>query len=84
MITTLNNLNVVITGGLKKMTREKAYALIRAEGGFPRKKVSSKTDVLIVSDDQTRSFRHTEKFRKANELWIDTMTESEFYEIVGA
>lgn len=84
MITSLDNMDVVITGGLKKMTRAKAYSLILAEGGHPRKKISSKTDILIISDDQARAFRHTEKFRKAEELWIDTMTESEFYEIVGA
>ena len=83
MITSLDNCNVVITGGLKKMTRDKAYALIRAEGGFPRKKVSGNTDILIISDDQARAFRHTEKYRKAQELWIDTITESDFYDIVG-
>lgn len=84
MITTLTNCDVVITGGLRKMTREKAYALIRAEGGFPRKKVSRNTDVLIISDEQARCFHMTEKERKADELQIDVMSEDDFYDIVGA
>jgi len=84
MIISLQNCNVVITGGLRKMTREKAYALIKAEGGFPRKKVSSKTDYLIVSDDQMKSRHYTEKELVAEHLDIPIMSESIFYDIVGA
>lgn len=84
MITTLNNCNVVITGGLRKMTREKAYALIRAEGGFPRKKVSSKTDYLIVSDEQMKCRHYTEKEITAEHLDIPIMSEADFYNIIGA
>lgn len=84
MITILNNCNVAITGGLRKMTREKAYALIRAEGGFPRKKVSPKTNYLIVSDDQLKCSHWTEKEWLAQELNIPIMRESDFYQIVGA
>ena len=84
MITSLNNCDVVITGALRKMTRDKAYSLIIAEGGFPRKKVSRNTDVLIISDEQARCFHMTEKERKADELQIDVMSEDDFYDIVGA
>lgn len=84
MITTLDNCNVAITGGLKKMTRSKAYSLILADGGTPKDKITKDTDILIISDDQARAFRHTEKYRKAEKWFIETISESDFYEIVGA
>ena len=84
MITTFDNCNVTITGGLKKMTRNKAFSLIMAEGGHPQRKITKQTDVLIISDDQARCFHHTEKYEKAERWFIETISESDFYEIVGA
>lgn len=80
MITTLNNLDVVITGTLSKMTRERAFELIRMEGGWPHKKISGNTDVLIVG-----KLPHwtTQKISFSDENYIDTISEDDFYELVG-
>ena len=87
MITTLTNCNVTITGGLKKMKRKDAFALIRAEGGFPRKKVSGNTDVLIIADELYNYgyiFHKTDKIRKATEMETEIISEAYFYDLVGA
>lgn len=82
MITTLNNMNVAITGGLKKMTRAKAFNLILADGGNPQKKITKSTDVLVIADDKVN--QHTIKTDKADKWFIDTISESDFYFIVKA
>lgn len=79
MITTLNNLDVVITGTLSKMTRDTAFNRIRLEGGHPRKKISGNTDVLIVGATPWK----TEKISFSDNHYIDTLTEDEFYELIG-
>ena len=80
MITTLANLDVVITGTLSKMTRDTAFHRIRMEGGRPHKKISGNTDVLVVA--QTPWI--TEKISFSNDHYINTLTEKEFYELIGA
>ena len=84
MITTFDNCNVTITGGLKKMTRNEAFSLIMAEGGFPQRKITKSTDILIISDDQAKAFHHTDKYEKADRWCIETISEADFYDIVGA
>lgn len=84
MITTLSNCNVTITGGLKKMKRKDAFALIRAEGGFPQKKITKSTNILIISDDQAKAIHHTDKYEKADRWFVETISEADFYRIVGA
>jgi NAD-dependent DNA ligase len=79
MITTLNNLDVVITGTLSKMTRKTAFDRIRSEGGFPRKKISGNTDLLVIGQLRWIS----EKLSFADDNYIDTITEDEFYEMIG-
>lgn len=80
MITTLANLDVVITGELRKMTRETAFYRIRLEGGYPRKKISGRTDVLVVGKTP---YWKTQKLSFSDDHFIDTITEEEFYELIG-
>lgn len=82
MITTLNNCNVCITGKLEKMVRKDAFNRIRAEGGFPQMKISRDTDFLVVADEVMKY--PTYKYVKAGEWWIDCITESDFYYLIGA
>lgn len=81
MIITLDNCNVCITGTLRKMVRETAFNRIKAEGGFPQRKISQKTDFLVVADEVMKY--PTYKFVKAGEWWIDCITEDDFYELIG-
>lgn len=80
MITTLQGLDVVITGTLSKMTRETAFLRIRMEGGYPHKKISGNTDVLVVGK---LPHWETHKVSFSNENYIDTISENEFYEMIG-
>lgn len=84
MITTFDNCNVAITGGLKKMVRAKAYSLIRADGGTIKNKITKDTDVLVIADDEIKCFHHSSKYEKAERWGIETISETDFYEIVGA
>lgn len=81
MITTLNNYNVCITGKLEKMVRKDAFNRIRAEGGFPQRKISRDTDFLVVADEVMKY--PTYKYAKAEEWWIDCITEEDFYYLIG-
>lgn len=78
---TLQNKNIVITGGLKKMMRSKAYELIRKNGGTPKDNMSSIVDILVVADEMRNTY--TTKMRKAPDT-IQVLSESGFYELVGA
>lgn len=76
----LKNLNVVITGGLKKMSRAEAYEIIKENGGTPRKKISGRTDLLVVGDTPWK----TEKLCFADDHWtINIITENDFYSLIG-
>ena len=77
----LQNLDVVITGGLKKMTRAAAFDRIRKEGGRPHKKISGRTNLLVVGSTPWQ----TQKLSFSESHWtIDVITENEFYELIGA
>lgn len=76
----LQDLNVVVTGSLKKMSRKEVFSVIEENGGFPRKKISGKTNLLVVGDTPWK----TEKLSFANEHWIiNVITENEFYDLIG-
>lgn len=80
MIKTLNNMDVVITGTLAKMTRARAFEAIRMEGGRPHKKITGNTDVLVCA---IPPHWVTEKVAFAEQKKINTITEKEFYFLIG-
>jgi DNA ligase (NAD+) len=62
---------IVVTGTLTKYTRDEITEKIEALGGDVTGSVSSKTDLLIVGEDPGS------KWRKAKELGIEIITESD-------
>lgn len=68
--------NFVITGALERMSREIAYARIRALGGNPVNSISKNTDFLIVGKEAGS------KLEKAQKLGIKTITEEEFSKLL--
>ena len=83
MITTLQNCNVCITGKLEKMVRDVAFQRIQMEGGHPQRKISRDTDFLVVADDWKTKAYPSYKLIKADEWWIDCITEEDFYYLIG-
>lgn len=67
----------VLTGKLTSMSRDEAGDLVRAKGGTVSASVSKKTDYVVVGEDAGS------KLKKATELGIKTLEESEFLKIVG-
>jgi DNA ligase (NAD+) len=68
---------VVVTGTLAGMGREEARAAIEAAGGKSPDSVSKKTDFLVVGEGAGS------KLKKAQDLGVRTLTESEFLELLG-
>jgi len=68
---------VVFTGSLETMTRPEAKARAEALGAKVTDSVSNKTDIVVVGADAGS------KARKATELGVRTMTETEWRELVG-
>ncbi len=68
---------VVFTGTLETMTRPEAKARAEALGAKVTDSVSKKTDIVVVGADAGS------KARKATELGVRTMTETEWRELVG-
>ena len=76
----LKDMNVCITGTLKKMPRKVAFDRITKKGGKPQKKISGRTNLLVVGDTPWK----TEKLSFADEHWmINVITENEFYDLIG-
>lgn len=67
----------VLTGTLKKYTREEAGELIRSLGGKISSSVSTRTDYVVVGDHPGA------KLKKAMQLFITTLTEEQFGELLG-
>lgn len=66
---------VVVTGTMKKFSRNDIKALLEKLGAKVSESVSSKTDFLIFGD------KAGSKFSKANSLNVKTLSEEEFNEI---
>jgi len=66
----------VLTGGLSKMTRDKAKKEIRKLGGNVANAVSKKTDYVIVGEDPGL------KYEKAKKIGIKILNEKEFLNIL--
>lgn len=77
----LNGLNVVVTGALKKYSRKEVFDVIRENGGTPRKKISGRTNLLVVGN----THGITDKISFSEDHWsINVITETEFYKLIGA
>ncbi|SHH20510.1 NAD-dependent DNA ligase LigA [Thermosipho atlanticus] len=74
----LKNLTFVITGTLKKYTREEAKELIEQLGGKVTNSVTSKTDYLIVGE------KPGSKLDKARQLGIKILNEEEFEKLINS
>lgn len=68
---------VVFTGALQTMTRQEAKAMAEKLGARVTDSVSKKTDLVVLGEDAGS------KARKAAELGVRTMTETEWRELVG-
>jgi DNA ligase (NAD+) len=67
----------VLTGGLKKYTREQAGELIASRGGRVSSAVSRKTDYVVVGSDPGS------KYEQARKLGVRTIGEDAFEKLVG-
>lgn len=72
-----NNINItgktfVLTGSLKKFTRDDATLMIEYNGGKVSGSVSKKTNIVVAGENSGS------KLKKANELGIPVITEDEF------
>jgi DNA ligase (NAD+) len=67
----------VLTGKLTSMSRDEAGDLVREMGGTVSGSVSKKTDYVVVGEEAGS------KLKKATELGIKTLDETEFLKLVG-
>jgi DNA ligase (NAD+) len=66
----------VFTGGLARLSRDEAKALVAARGGKVSSSVSAKTDYVVAGTDPGS------KYAKARELGVAILTEAEFENLV--
>ncbi len=66
-----------MTGGFEGISRDEIHLLIEENGGEVRTSVSSKLDYLIVGSDAGS------KKTKAEELNVQILDLSSFYELIG-
>ena len=66
-----------VTGGFEGISRDEIHLLIEENGGEVRTSVSSKLDYLIVGSDAGS------KKSKAEELNVQILDLSSFYELIG-
>jgi DNA ligase (NAD+) len=70
-------MNVVLTGGMIKLSRDEAKQLIRDNGGNPTSSVSKETNLLVAGEDAGS------KLEKAKELGVRIIDEEEFLSLLG-
>lgn len=68
----LHNKRIVVTGSLKKYTRDEIQSLIELNGGLWSSSVTKKTDIVIVGENAGS------KYDKAKELGITIWSEEDF------
>lgn len=78
----LKDMNVCITGTLVKMKRSDAFDKIVKKGGKPQKKISKKTDILVITDEALAFPTH--KLFMADEWGTTCIDERYFYSLIGA
>ena len=74
-----NGKNVAVTGKLTQFTRDTINAKLEGLGAKPVSGVTSKTDYLINNDSTSQSSKN----KKANELNIPIITETQFLSMIG-
>lgn len=74
----LNDLNIVVTGTLRKYSRADTERIIMKLGGKLQNSVTKKTDFLVVAEKPGKT-----KLDAASKYSTRIITEKEFYEIIG-
>ena len=73
----LVGMTVVVTGTLKKFSRQEIETYIKSKGGKPSNSVSKKTDLVVIGDNAGS------KADKATQLGVRTVNETEFRKMTG-
>ncbi len=66
----------VFTGSLEKITRKEGKEIVESRGGRASGSVSAKTDYVVAGENAGS------KLKKAEELYISVLTESEFMDLI--
>lgn len=74
---TLAGKSIVVTGTLKRFSRDEVHKLIEREGGKAAGSVSSKTAFLVAGEEAGS------KLDKARQLGVQVLSEEEFLEMIG-